>query len=487
MGRDAGAPIVDLCVIGGGWAGLAAAVEACERGRSVVLLEAAPQLGGRARTLETDMGFGPVRLDNGQHLMMGAYRETLRLIDRVATGGTECIRRYPLSLTDTDGLSLRALRLPAPAHLGLALLLATGLNPRERIACVRLLIALRIRRWKVPAGETVARLLERARQPDSLIRKLWQPLCVSALNTPIATACARTFAAVLRDTLGANRRASDFVLAAETLGDCLPAPAARWLEAHGATIRLRHPVRALHEVAGIWSVQSGDQTITSRAVVLALPPANSERLLSTSATVRRSARWPGIRDSLKALRPTPIATVYLAWPEEQIGSIPKWTMLAQQPLTDTPAGTTKQAIWLHSDSRSKIAFPPCSGDWVFDRGTQQGHRIVSVVVSAPPPGALESSESLRESVARTVADRMRVPLPSHSFIIVERRATFACVPDRPQLAQTVDATQCGLWLAGDFTEPDYPATLESAVRSGLKAGAQASDWLIAHPSIADAG
>ncbi len=452
MAHDQQEVSVDVCVIGGGWAGIAAAVEACAAGRSVSLIEAAPQLGGRARTIEVDMGFGLVRLDNGQHLMMGAYRETLALMNRVAPDSRQRLCREPLVLRGPGGFTLQAARLPAPFHLAVAFARARGLGLAGRAACIRMMLSLWRHHWQVPEGETVAQLLARTGQPSWLIERLWEPLCVSALNTPTDIACARTFAAVLRDTLGAARAASDFILPADTLGDCLPEPATAWLTGRGARILLRTPARSIRHIGSEWHIALPGGVHRARAVVLALPAANSSRLMGSAL---ESDNGPGIHalcHALSLFRSIPIATTYLAWPETDLSPLPRLTMLGKR--------------------RAQAGAAPL-GDWLFDRGVQRGHRIASVVVSnaAAPEGSLAA---LTAAVSASTAQALRLPSPAYAFTVFERRATFACVPERPHITQPISGNLPGLWIAGDYTERDYPATIESAVRSGLRAGALAA-------------
>jgi hypothetical protein len=253
-------------------------------------------------------------------------------------------------------------------------------------------------------------------------------------------ACARTFAAVLRDTLGADRASSDFLIPRTTLGDCLPTPAAGWLARHGAQIRLRTPARALCATDTGWQVRLSDGELPARSVVLAVPPSNAARLLRT---LDSTGAPEALARQLDAFAPVPIATTYAAWPSGVAGALPPMMMIPQP---ESPGVRAESVTHL--------------GDWVFDRGEQLGHRIVSVVASAvqlPPTDALDT---ITRSMATSAAHALGLPAPAHAATVIERRATFACVP--------------ALWVAGDFTEYDYPATIESAVRSGLRAGAQAA-------------
>ncbi|HWS75462.1 MAG TPA: FAD-dependent oxidoreductase, partial [Quisquiliibacterium sp.] len=187
-------------VVGAGWAGLAAALDLAEAGAQVTLYEAAPMAGGRARSVSLGTPLGRFTLDNGQHLVVGAYRHTLALIERL--GASAHLHRHRLRLASPSGLSLGAAGLPAPLHLAWALLTARGLGPGARLAMLRLMTGLRRARWQVQPGETVSGLMRRHGQPAMLVDRLWAPLCIGALNTMPQAACAGAFAAVLRDTLG---------------------------------------------------------------------------------------------------------------------------------------------------------------------------------------------------------------------------------------------------------------------------------------------
>ncbi len=439
---------VELAVVGAGWAGLAAAITACQAGLRVALIDAAPQAGGRARQQVIDFGFGPIELDNGQHLLIGAYRDTLSLIESIGESSANLFERRPMALHDTRGLSLRTARLPAPLHLLWALISASGLSLRERLAMVRLMSGLRRCGWRVPAGETVNVLLERYSQPMRLRQHLWEPLCVSALNTLSHQACSATFATVLRDSMGATRAASDFLLPRQSLGECLPAPALRWLQQRGGTIFLRSPVRSLSTGSSGWQVLGESLRIEAQRLILACGPANAQRLLE--ATQPRDFERQGVAASeLGGLRTAAIATTWLAWPLRDGPSVQSPLMLAAP----------------HPDERL--------ADWLFDRGSHHGYRVGALVSSAADSIASLKDRPNALHFARAVCEQQGLPEPSHARLIIERRATFLCEPYRPVPSQPDEGTLPGLWLAGDYTERHYPATLEAAVRSGRRAAQSA--------------
>jgi squalene-associated FAD-dependent desaturase len=446
-----------VTVVGAGWSGLAAAVALRDRGLPVRLIDSAPQAGGRARGLAITLAGRTVRLDNGQHLMVGAYRDSLALARRVGMAH-DALRRSPMRLVAADGLSLSAPPLPAPLHLAAGLIGARGLTWPDRWALLRCLGGLRLRGWPAPAPQTtVAQWLAAQRQPEALRRRFWVPLCVAMLNTPAPQACAATFVRVLRDTLGAPRGDSDFLLAAHSLDEVLPAPAIKHLQAHGAQVCLRTTARGLRmqpEGAG-WSVDTGEGLLPASGVILAVPAPAQARLVAGLPGARAEA----IAARLAGIDHEPIATLYLAWPADRPLPAPELCMLTENP-----------ARGAH-------------GQWFFDRGEQQGLRLAAVVVSAAAEAA-HAREALTEGIVAQLRAQLALPAPLDTRLVVERRATLRCTPDRPRVhAHAVDSLTLpwpGLWLAGEQAWPDYPGTLEAAVRSGRAAAAAAASHLAEH-------
>ncbi|MCL4747714.1 MAG: hydroxysqualene dehydroxylase HpnE [Burkholderiaceae bacterium] len=448
------ASIAPVAVVGAGWAGIAAAVELARGGYAPIVFDSAPAPGGRARALPITLAGAGLELDNGQHLMLGAYSACLDLIETVRAGAPAAMRRVRLRLESTDGLRLVPWNLPAPYHLAAGLLAARAMTIRERLALARMLLRLRRAGWQARPGETVTQMLERLGQPASLRRRLWDPLAIAALNTDSNQACAQTFANVLRDSLGAPRAASDFVLAEPDLTRLLPEPAGRWLVAHDATLHMRTTVRAMEPGDDGWVLETTRGAFAARAVVLALPPYAATRLLDRSARAAQS-HLPTF-DALERFRYDSIATVYLAWKPGQPVSLPRWIMLEERP---------EDRGW---------------GQWLFDRGERSGSRIAAVVVSARGRHDAISPLHLAQGIARQVRAQLATPEVADARTVVDKRATFRCTPDRPRLrpdafiAAELLAGRPGtpyarLALAGDYAHPRYPATLESAVRSGIEA------------------
>src|SRR5262249_54214406 len=151
-------------------------------------------------------------LDNGLHILIGAYSETLRLMRLVGADPEALLQRLPLTWQVHRRFSLKAARLPAPLHLLVALAAARGAPPGERLSAARFMMRMRRRGYVLAQDTTVAALLEKHAQGAAFTRLLWRPLCISALNTPAETASAQIFLNVLRDSLDAAREASDMLL-----------------------------------------------------------------------------------------------------------------------------------------------------------------------------------------------------------------------------------------------------------------------------------
>ena len=447
-----------VAVVGGGWAGFTAAVELSQAGHQVTVFEAARTLGGRARRISTDRR----DLDNGQHIMLGAYAETLRMMRRVGVDLNTAVLTLPLQMRyvpGSGGMDFVAPRLPAPLHVGLALLRAKGLNRQDKLSLARFSTTARWMGWKLTTDCSVAELMERFDQTARLIQLMWRPLCLAALNTPPERASANVFLAVLRDSLGARRAASDMLIPRADLSALFPEAAAAWLQQRGCTVRMGAKVAGVLRANGAdsaghaeaqgraWRVDAngsavgGNWTSYYDAVVLAGSPA------ATAVLLHQHAETASLAEQLTAFEPEPITTCYLQYGPEIGLDLPFFA------LVDDPATHR----W---------------GQFVFDRGqldtTQKG--LLAVVISASSSAAGEGHDLLAEAVAVQLAEVFQRPelgRPDWFKVITEKRATYACTPDlaRPDNATALE----GLVLAGDYTAGEYPATIEMAVRSGMSA------------------
>lgn len=413
-----------VAVVGGGWAGLACAVALAEAQIPVTLFESARQLGGRARAVV----WNALTVDNGQHLMVGAYRETLALLERLGT--LNHIERRPLDLR-IPGFRLALPLWPPPLHLAGGLLGARGLTWGEKFAALLFMQGLKRKGFRLERDMAAAEFLRK--QPAALVDRLWGPLCVAALNTPLEQASAQVFCNVLRDSLMGAREDSDLVLNRSDLGHLVPAAAVAFLRRAGADIRLSTRVEGLRPKGGGLHLDGPEERFDT--VVLATHPSQ------VAGLTENLPELAGIRDDLSRLTWQPILTL--------------WLRFASPPVFPF----------------TMLGLGPGQSPWAFERN-DLAPGVVGIVESAEGPHLGLAPEDLLASYLKQLEDVLG-PLPRLLAwkVITEKRATFGCVPG---MARPDNATPLsGLYLAGDYTAgPDttthYPATLEGAVRSGVK-------------------
>lgn len=437
-----------VAVIGAGWAGLAAAVHACRLGHQVTVFEASRTPGGRARRVELPLpDGGKLEVDNGQHILIGAYTDTLGLMRAVGATPERLLRRMPLTLRYPDGRGLTLPRLPRPLDAAVGILGFRGWRLGERLALLRAATAWRRAGFTCAPALTVAQLCQPL--PTAVQRDFIEPLCVAALNTPTTGASALVFLRVLHDALLGLPGSADLLLPCADLGALWPEPALRWLRTHGAEMQLGARARQLEARAGHWQVdgQNFDR------VLLATSASAAARLITDSVaaaspTEHQSATYARVlqqwADQAAALPHQAIATVYALAP----ASVRPW-----------PA----PMLALRSDGTQAPA------QFVFDRSAllppaaphHAGQRLLAFVVSA----AQGEAAQLESGVIAQAKDQLGLVVTPLNTLI-EKRATFSCTPNvqRPLMHLAP-----GLLACGDYIDGPYPATLEGAMRSGLQA------------------
>jgi len=499
-----------VAVVGAGWAGLACAVELVRAGCRVTVFEAGKVPGGRARSVDTGDALGTV--DNGQHVLIGPYRETFALMDRIGVDRRRVLRRLPLRLQATDGLRLSVPAWPLGLGLVVAPFGARGLGPGGRRALLR--VARGVAAMLSAPDQTVGAWLEALQQPPQLVRRLWAPLCVAALNTPAERASAQVFARVLHDGLLAAGAAASIEVPSRPLGELLPEPAVAWLHGQGAEVRLGCRVTGLirsveTDVATDTGTPDGASTALgtgaadgAMGVVAVAVPKDDESAETTHAkwTLHTTGGTAGPFDAvvvavaphqaagllaghandatlrlLGDLEYEAIATVHLRFATPLPSNAGMLTLL--QPDTPQSSGEPPTANTPHG----------APGEWLVDHGDGRA----SVVISAwrrttlPHPPArsdgasgdglcsdpADAEQATADPLAAEVEAQLRrlipgLPAVTASKTLIEKRATFACTPGLQRPGHDTGAP--GLWLAGDYTAGPYPATLEGAVRSGIE-------------------
>ncbi len=431
-----------VAIIGGGWSGCAAAVELSHRGHHTTLFESARTLGGRARCVELH----DKTLDNGQHILLGAYAETLRLMRMVGIDTDEVLLRLPLQMRypeNSGGMDFIAPRLPAPFHMLVALIRARGLALEDKLSLARFSTTARWMDWRLNVDCSVTELLDRFDQTPHLIKLLWRPLCLAALNTPLEIASAQVFLNVLHDSLGGARSASDMLIPRVDLTTLFPQKAVAFIERHGGHVYTGSTIEKITQNGTHWRLNIAGQNADPRseqnfdAIVIATQANQATQLLDDVMGA----------NTLQDFSYQPITTCYLQYgPGVKLG----------QPFFALPDDAAT-GHW---------------GQFVFDRGALNSAQpgLLAVVISASTEAIALEQQILADAVATQLAQVLQQPelkSPVWTKIISEKRATFSCTPELIRPKNLTALT--GLVLAGDYTASEYPATLESAARSGVAA------------------
>jgi squalene-associated FAD-dependent desaturase len=396
---------VKAAVVGGGLAGCAAALELLDAGHEVTLLEARPTLGGAVQTLPERDGDPAPPPDNGQHIALGCFTEYLSFLERIGESGS--VRRMRLSLPVVDEG-----RRWAHISPGSILLARYAHLPLRERPLVWQLLALRGLDPAAHDDETFAEFLSRKGQSERAIERFWDVFIRPALNLPSAEASAAMGIFTVQTALLAGRRAGELVLPAKPLGRMHGDAARRTLERDGAIVETGVRVDDLDD-------------LDADVIVVATPPGESARLLG---------------ETEPDLDPSPIVSVHL---------------LFDRPLLRTPL-----AALLGSDAH-----------WVFDRGALTGHIAAQgqylTVVSSGVPELMEiRGRELVDHIASQLIERLGHAEILWSRVSREPHATVALRPGTASRRPGPLTSRPNVTRAGAWTATGWPATMESAVRSG---------------------
>jgi len=411
-----------IAVIGAGWAGLSAAAHLVEHA-DVALYEAGRVAGGRARGVSGDaFSF----LDNGQHLLIGAYQGVFRLLDKAGADWRGHFFRQPLRWYLHDGLRFEAAwSLPAPLNLLTGLLRGENASLGEKTALVRQLKRLQSHHKRHLPDQSVQSWLDAQGVSRKWLAEFWQPMVWGALNTPLEEASLNVLCAVLADGVWAQCELSDYFVPKVDLTRAFAAPVVAYLQRQGAAWLPNQRVRRvlLDNRRGVRvDGERFDGAVVATApyhVAGVLPPSLGEE----------------VRLAIRDLTYYPITTVYL-----------KYGRAFRLPALMT-------------------GFAEGTAQWLVDRRRLTGANEIAAVVSlshrirATP---LQWAQRVHRDVLRVCPD---VGKPVAWQAITEKRATIASRVGRVVPAQD-GLNRYAIWLAGDWLHPRYPATLEAAVQSG---------------------
>jgi squalene-associated FAD-dependent desaturase len=428
-----------VAVIGGGLAGITAALHCADARAQVTLFESRPQLGGLTHSFSR----GELRVDNGQHVFLRcctSYRallERLGVTDRVVLQPRLAI---PILMPGAAApVWLRRSALPAPLHLAASLLRYRPLSMLERARFALAAVALRRLNPTRPATDEqdFGTWLRRHGQTDRAIAALWELVGVATLNSRADDASLSLAATVFQEGLLTDAAAADIGWSRVPLRELHGDPALARLGAAGAQVRTGATVRGLESRDGTWQLTTDSARVTADQVILAVPPAAAERLLPCDAL----ALQPGWSQRLGS---APIVNVHV---------------VLDRPVLDEPF----------------IAGVDTPVQWVFDRTSHSGlssGQYLAVSLSAADAYVDQPTTALREQFLSALAallPRMRDAQLRDFFVTRERHATFRPAPGTAALRPTPITGAPGVFLAGAWTATGWPATMEGAVRSGTAA------------------
>lgn len=424
-------PKRSIAIIGGGVAGLSAAVTLANANTNVKVFETNSQLGGRAKGIQ----YQGLTLDNGQHILLGAYRETLRLLALTHAPLHETIQRLPLTLTvfDIANQSRFALKapayLPAPLHILAGLLSARGITPSDKWHALRMMAWMKWHGFKLPQDQPLATFLARQRQTTALTQLLWEPLCLAALNTPLQQASAQVFLNVLRDSFNQQTHDADVLLAKTDLTTLISTPWANYVTQQGGHILTNTTVKTIQQSADGYVLTTQDEETLFSHIIVATGPHQIKHLAKTLPLLGQAAQMFTYQ---------PITTVYLQYDKN---------IRLSQPMLGMVNSTSQ---------------------WVFDRGQVCGQDgLMAVVISAHADLGIDQTDLAETIHSELIQVIPQLEKPIWHKVVTEKRATFSC---EVNLARPDNQTAYrNLYLAGDYTAGDYPATIEGAVRSGIAA------------------
>lgn len=429
---------LQIAIVGAGWAGLAAAITAAQKGHQVTLLEASKFWGGRARSIQTHSEDYPL-LDNGQHILIGAYQKTLSMMQIVGIDLEKAFCRKPLDLRYADGSGLSLPNKPFPLNLLQGIAFNSSWSAVDKWQLFKSAWQWQRMHFECAEDLTVADLCENMTPP--VWQDLIEPLCVSALNTPANEASGKVFLRIMKDALFGPAGSSDLLLPRLDLGQLFPNAAIKWLEKNGAFCQSGQRIESIVDSDSTSSKaprwQLGKHQFDH--LVIATPAWDAAHLLE-----KFNAAWAS---TARQLKHETIATVYVQGP---LGFKLPLPMLALRTSQGSPA------------------------QFAFDRGqlyTEAGTPgLLAFVVSANKLSKEDVTHQVMGQLSALLIqlgqDALRIEAFKVIQTVVEKRATFACIPNlkRPS------ARPCqGITVCGDYVEGPYPATLEGAIISGIQA------------------
>jgi squalene-associated FAD-dependent desaturase len=421
-----------VIVVGAGWAGLAAALALSRQGHKVTILEAAPQAGGRARGVP----FGKDTVDNGQHILMGAYTETLKLLENLEISEEKILYRTPFEwfIFNKDDIQKKR-----HIHKYLALSLLKRFSFSDFFRIMQFLFCVQKKKFKLEQDISVQDFLLRFKQSPEVIKTLWEPMALAALSTPTQQASAQVFVEILKAVLKNPKKNRDWLLPKVDLSTLLPNAIIEYIQKQQGEILYHQRAQKLIINNGkCTGIKTTTDEFYADQIILATPPHITAELLASDVQTNTACN-PLIQNLLK-FHYQPITTIYLRY--------------------QNPVNLPKPMMGLINSTVQ----------WIFDRRFAGQPNILSAVITGTGPHSILSQAELINIIQQDLSKiNPDLKNPIDYRVITEKRAAFSCDVGvnayRPPHASPLP----NLYLAGDYTQTRYPATLEGAIQSGVKA------------------
>jgi zeta-carotene desaturase len=428
-----------VAIVGGGLAGLAAGCALSDAGCEVTLFERRPYLGGRASSYEHP-GTGEV-VDNCQHLLLGCCTNLLHFYDRLGVSGK--IRWFDeMTFIEPGGRSSRVLPsfLPAPLHNAPSFLSAHHLSLRDKLAIGRAFAAM-IRKLPDDSDENFLHWLERHGQTKQAVERFWQPILTSALNEDLDRMSVPHSIQVFRKSFLKSAAAGRIGLPTVPLSG-LYSSAIDYIHNRGGHVLLRSPVASICPQPEGIEISAGSAQQTFDFAVLSVP-------FQTVATLLpQHAKAEPLRSDLEHFGSSPITGIHL-WFDREITPLPHAVLL------------DRTIQWMFQKSKFQEAgLRDASGSYM------------ELVISASKELVQKSREEILEMAQRELVEffpAAREAKLVKATVIKEIYATYSVVPGLDQYRPQSRTAWPSLFLAGDWTATEWPATMEGAVRSGFLA------------------
>jgi hydroxysqualene dehydroxylase len=435
-------------VIGGGCAGVAAATALAEEGIQVELLESRGFLGGRVYSITPSENF-PASVDNGPHLLMGCYHETLRLFKRLEVPDPfHWLDPLSISWLAAGGkkVSLNCFPLPAPLHLALGLFSSNAFSLKEKLSLIRALSVFRKKPFALTPGfETLASFLDLTRQGPLARERFWKPLCNSVMNVPAEVAPLRGFGEAVHRIFFGTRRDSAMAVPTRPLSDLAFPAVEAFLRKKGGSVHFHEGVQLLNPGSSFGLKTRSGRGFTGDALIFAVPP----------------------------------SSLGMLWPREMWPSAESFLKMGKSPIVSVHLILEKPVMEGHFVGLSGARF-----EWVFNRNANWNWRGKGQYLSFTASAAEDLSRLKDPELIDLALREMKERCPAgqgikilHAKVTREMAATFVWDKATDALRPVCQTPFPGIFLAGDWTDTGLPATIEGACFSGHRAAEKVKEYL----------